>query len=119
MLEKKPGYPLIKRLRGIIILGADYNWEFRKILSKRLFQNMVNTQTLMTTQQARPGFQSIIAALNKVLVYNHWCLTQREGTSFDNDVGCYDRIDPPQAMISCRCMGLPKLSAKILTTNLQ
>ena len=37
MLEKKPGYPLINRLRGIIILEADYNWVLRTIWEERLF----------------------------------------------------------------------------------
>ena len=45
-------------------------------LIQRLFKNAVNTQTLMTTQQARPGFHSITAPLNKVLAYDHMRLTK-------------------------------------------
>lgn len=73
----------------------------------------------MTAQQARPGFQSISAALNKVLVYDIMRLTHRDGGSFDNDAeGCYDRIVPPHAMLCCRRMGLPKTAAVMLTNIL-
>ena len=96
MLGKKPGYPLIHRLRGIIILEADYNWVLRTIWGKRLLQKASSTQSLMQVQQARPGHQSITAVLNKVLAYDLLCLTRSPGGSFDNDAeGCYDRIVPP------------------------
>ena len=89
MLEKKPGNPLLHRLRGILILEADLNWVLRLIWGQRLLKNAVNTHTLMTTQQARPGFQSITAPLNKVLAYDHMRLTKQDGASFDNDAeGC-------------------------------
>ena len=39
--------------------------------------------------------------------------------SFDNDAkGCYDKSVPPQAMINCRRLGLPRLAEKMLTTIL-
>ena len=116
MIEKKPGLPLLHRLRGIIILEADYNWILRLIWGKRLFQNAAKKGKLMTAQQARPGFQSISSALNKVLAYDLMRLTKRSGGSFDNDAeGCYDRIVPPHAMLCCRRMGLPKSCATMLT----
>jgi hypothetical protein len=79
MLEKKPGYPLINRLRGIIILDADYNWVLRTIWGNRLFKKVTYTQSLIQAQQARPGHQSIIAALNKVLAYDLLRLTRSPG----------------------------------------
>ena len=120
MLEKKPGNPLIHRLRGIIILEADFNWVLRLIWGKRLFQRASASNFLMNAQQAKPGNQSITAALNKVLAYDILRVTKRQGGSFDNDAeGCYDRIVPPHAMICCRRMGLPKSSATMLTQILQ
>ena len=80
MLEKKPGYPLLHRLRGIIILEADYNWILRLIWGKRLFRQAARHGNLMTAQQARPGFQSISSALNKVLAYDLMRLTKRGPT---------------------------------------
>ena len=120
MLEKKPGNPLLHRLRGILILEADLNWVLRLIWGQRLFKNAVNTQTLMTTQQARPGFHSITAPLNKVLAYDHMRLTKQDGASFDNNAkGCYDRIVPPHALLCCRRMGLPKTAAQMMGEILQ
>jgi hypothetical protein len=58
MLEKNPGNPLLHRLRGILILEADLNWVLRLIWGQRLFKNSVKTQTLMTAQQARPGYHN-------------------------------------------------------------
>ena len=114
--RKKPGFPLLHRLRGIIILEADYNWILRLIWGKRLFKNAAKKGKLMTAQQACPGFQSISSALNKVLAYDLMRLTKRSGGSFNNDAeGCYDRIVPPHAMLCCRRMGLPKSSATMLT----
>ena len=108
------------RLRGILILEADLNWVLRLIWGQRLFKNAVNNQTLMTTQQARPGFHSITAPLNKVLAYNHMRLTKRDGVSFDNNAeGCYDRIVPPHALLCCRRMGLPKTAAQMMGEVLQ
>ena len=94
--REKTGYPLINRLRGIIILEADYNWVLWTIWGKRLFKKATSTQKLMQAQQARPGHQSITAALNKVLAYDLLCLTRSSGGSFDNNAdGCYDRIAHP------------------------
>ena len=119
MLEKNPGKPLIHCLRGIIILEADYNWVLRLIWGRRLFQNAATNGVLMTAQQAWPGFQSISAALNKVLAYDIMRLTHRDRGSFDNDVeGCYDHIVPPHAILCCRRMGLPKTVAVMLTNIL-
>ena len=113
---KKTGNPLLHRLRGIIIVEADYNWVLRLIWGKRLFHQAAQHRNLMTAQQARPGFQSISAALNKVLAYDLMRLTKRSGASFDNDAeGCYDRIVPPHALLCCRRMGLPKTCAAMLT----
>ena len=96
MLEKKPGIPLLNRLRVIIILEANYNWALRLIWGKRLFQSAAQSNLLMPAQQARPGFHSITAALNKFLAYDLMRLTKRDGGSFNNDAeGCYDRIVTP------------------------
>ena len=47
-------------------------------------------------------------------------ITKRSGGSFNNDAECcYDRIAPPHAMLRCRRIGLPKLSAKMLTNILK
>ena len=70
MLEKKPGHPLLNRLRGIITLEADYNWVLHLVWGKRLFHNAANSRVLMTAQQARPGFQSISAAQGTSIQYN-------------------------------------------------
>ena len=99
-------------MRRILILEVDLNWVLRLIWGQRIFKNVVKTQTLMTVQQARPGFHSIIAPLNKVPAYDHMRLTKRNGGSFDNDAkGCYDRTVPPHALLCCRRMGLPKTAA--------
>ena len=87
---------------------------------QQLFRNAVKTQTLMTAQQARPGFHSITAPLNKVLAYDHMRLTKRDGASFDNDAkGCYDQIVPPHALLCCRRMGLPNTAAQMIGGILQ
>merc|ERR1712177_78867 len=112
-LPLKYGFTPTRWTRAIqIMLEADLNWVLRLIWGQRLFKNSVKTQTLMTAQQARPGYHSITAPLNKVLAYDHMCLTKRDGASFDNDAeGCYDRIVPPHALLCCRRMGLPKSAA--------
>ena len=70
----------------------------------------------MTAQQARTGFQSISAALNKVLEYDLMRLTKRSGPSFDNNAeGCYNQIVPPHALLCCQRMGFPKTCAAMLT----
>ena len=114
ILEKKPGYPLINRLRGIIILEADYYWVLRLIWGKCLFQKAISTQSLIQAQQALPGHQYITAALNKVLVYDLLRLTQSLGER-DATTG----LCPPHAMICCRRMDLSKSSAQMLRIILQ
>ena len=52
MLEKKTGNPLLHRLRGIIIVEADYNWVLRLIWKKRFFRQAAQHGNLMTVQQA-------------------------------------------------------------------
>ena len=70
----------------------------------------------MPTQRAQPGNVCIAAALNKVLSYDMIRQTKKIAASFDNDAkGCYDKIVPPQAMINCRRLGLPKSAAQMLT----
>ena len=89
-------------------------------MGPKIIQNAVQTQTLMTTQQARSGFHSITAPLNKVLAYDHMRLTKQDGRSFDNNAeGCYDRIVPPCALLCCRRMGLPKTAAQMVGEILQ
>ena len=74
----------------------------------------------MTAQQARPGYHSITAPLNKVLAYDHIRLTKRDRASFNNDAeGYYDRIVPPHALLCCRRMGLPKTAAQMMGNFLQ
>ena len=120
MLKKNPGYPLINRLRGIIILEADYNWVLCTVWGKQLFKQATITNNLMKAQQARPGHQSIIAALNKVLAYDLFRLTRSPGGSLDNNAeGCYNRIVSPHAMICCQRISLPKSAAQMLTTIFQ
>ena len=69
----------------------------------------------MTAQQARPGFHSITAPVDKVLAYDQMQLTKRDGGSFHNDAkGCYDKIVPPHALLCCRRMGLPKTAAQMI-----
>ena len=120
MVEKKTKTPLLHRLRGILILEADLNWVLRLVWGQRLFKNAVKTQTLMTAQQARPGFHSITAPLNKVLAYDHMRLTKRDIGSFNNDAkGSYDRIVPPHALLCCRRMGLPKTADQMMGEILQ
>ena len=120
MLKKKPGMPLVNRLKGIIILKANYNWVLCTIWGKRLFQNATEMKTLMTAQQAQPENQSITAVLNKILPYDLLQLTRQSGGSLDNDVkGCYNRIVHPHAMMCYRRMGLPKSAATMFTTILQ
>ena len=102
---KNPDTPFLHRLQGITILDADY-WVLRLIWGKRLFRNAANYGTLMTVQQAHPGFKSISAALNKVLAYNLMHLTKRSGGNFDNDAeGCYGKIIPSHTMLCSRRMG--------------
>ena len=116
MLEKKAGQSLLNRLHGIIILEVNYNWVLQLIWGRHHFQNAAKTNSLMSAQQARPGFQSITAALNKVLAYDLICLTKRNGGSFDNNAeGCYDVIAPPHTMLCCQQMRLPKSAAKMLS----
>ena len=74
----------------------------------------------MTAQQARPGYYSITAPLNKVLAYDHMRLTKRDGVIFDNNAeGCYDRIVPIHALLYCRRMELPKSVAQMMANVLQ
>ena len=70
----------------------------------------------MPAQRVQPGQLCIAAALNKVLSYDIIRQTKKIAASFDNDAsGVYDNPVPPQAMINCRHLGLPRLVAKMLT----
>ena len=119
MLPKDPGMPKVERLRVIQLLQADYNFVLRIIWGRRLVWNAQKYGIYMPAQRAQPGNLCIAAALNKVLSYDLMRQTKKLAASFDNDAkGCYDNIVPPQAMVNCRRLGLPKPAAKILTTIL-
>ena len=112
MLPKDKGTPVVERLRVIQLFEADYNFVLRVIWGRRLVCSAQKFGIYMSAQRAQPGNLCIAAALNKVLSYDMIRQTKKIAASFDNDAkGCYDKIVPPQAMINCRRLGLPKSAA--------
>ena len=119
MLSKGPGMPKVEQLRVIQLFEADYNFVLRMIWGRRLVWNAQKYGVYMPAQRAQPGNLCITAALDKVLSYDMIRQTKKLAASFDNDAEeCYDKIVPPQGMINCRRLGLPRSAAKMLTTTL-
>ena len=119
MYPKKPGMSTLDKIRIIQIYEADYNYILRTIWGRRLVWNAQKHNAYMPAQQAQPGNLCLGAALNKVLSYDLIRQIKEVATSFDNDCkGAYDNLVPPQAMLNCRRLGLPRTAAKMLTTIL-
>ena len=119
MLPKDKDTLKVTRLRVIQLFKADYNFLLRIIWGRRLVWNAHKYGVYMPAQQAQPGYLCISAALHKVLSYDLIRKIRKIAISLDNDAaGCYDNIVPPQAMLNCHRLGLPKSAAKMLTVIL-
>ena len=116
MLPKNQDMPKVTRLWVIQLFEVGYNNVLQIIWGRRLVWSAQKCGIYMPAQWAQPGHLCIAAALNKVLSYDIIRQTKKIAVSFDNDAkGCYDKIVPPQAMINCRRLSLPRSAAKMLT----
>jgi hypothetical protein len=61
---------------------------------------------------SRPGRKCTDALLEKLLIYEHACLTRTSLITVDNDAkSCYDRFIKTLAMTACMAVGLPFAAA--------
>ena len=116
MLEKDAGRPRINRLRIVQLVEADLNFVLKRIWGYRLSRAAEREEVLEDSQMGgRIRRMSISAVLRKILQYDSLRLAKKSGAVLDNDaIGCFDRIIPSLASITCMRLGLPAEAASML-----
>lgn len=119
-IEKKPGLPLIDKLRVIHIYEADWNIVLKYFNSYQLVRQSVRHHNIEPEQSGgRPNRSYIDEATKTVLTYKICRNQQLIGGLIYNDAKeCFDRIVTNLSNLSCRREGLPLPLAKLYASTL-
>ena len=116
MLAKDVGSPKLNRLRIVQLVEADLNFVLKRIWGYRLSREVEKTGELEDSQMGgRINRMAISTILRKILQYDSMRIGKQSGATLDNDaVGCFDRIIPSLASLTCMRLGLPQNAARML-----
>ena len=98
------------------LLEADLNFCLKRIWGFRLSRHAEDMGLMDDAQMGgRINRMSISTVLRKILQNDSLRMEKRSAAILDNDArGCYDRILPSLATLTCMRMGLPPQAAKML-----
>jgi len=98
---KKTGVFDVEKMRTIILINEEYNM-MSKLMGKQVALFAESHQALEPEQYGRHNcHHAIIAALNKHLTTDLWCLQCSSGALCSNDIkSCFDRIAHPRAILA-------------------
>ena len=122
MLEKKPNWPYIEKLRVIHLVESDFNLLVGILFGRR---TLTQAERLSTLGEANAGFRADRNAeemhLQKHLLYGISRLTRTSATSFNNDcTACFDRIVLTLPSLLAQRLGLsPEPCELVLKTFLE
>ena len=108
MIEKDLGSPKLHRLRVIQLFETDFNFVLQTVFGRQMMNFAAKYCNLNESQYgSKPGKLCQSAILNKVLTYDFFWLTKREGAvaKFDAMVN-YDRMIPALVALACRRLGM-------------
>ena len=106
MLLKKEGFFLLEKLRTIVLMESDFNYE-NKRLGKEAMTLALEKNMITDEQYSRPGRSSQDNALNKRLFFDHQRLRRQSfGVCACDLKSCYDRIVHNAAALALRRVGV-------------
>ncbi len=111
MLEKLKGNINVEKLRGILLMEADYNFLSKLLLGVRLMRSVEARQGFPEELAgSRKRYEAIDVALNRKLVSDMMRQMKRPGTIIGVDAAsCYDRIVHSIVILIARHEGLSLL----------
>lgn len=119
-LEKKPGLPLLDKLRVIHIYEADWNIILKYFNSYQLVRQATRHKNIEPEQSGgRPNRSYIVEAAKTVITYEI-CRNQRltGGLVYNDAKACFDRIVTNLSNLSCLREGLPASLATLYASTL-
>ena len=113
LLEKDAGDPWSHRLRIIELFDAQVNSGLQIIFGQRMVRNALKHDQVHTSAYGSiPRRTAQDAVLEKILSLDLIRVKKISGAIFDCDAkGCYDRIIPALQSITCRRLGVPRITS--------
>jgi hypothetical protein len=120
LLEKTPGYNKIHKMRGIVLVEADFNYYMKVVIARRMLKSAQEKDQVLVEYFAKRGSNCINAVMTKVMFcgesHTHNHPTCIGGNDFTD---CYDRIAHPPASLALQSFGLPRPAIRVLLKAMQ
>ncbi len=109
MLEKTLGVTLVSKLRGILLMEADFNASNKILYGVRMMQNAREHRLMPEEIYSKKNCMANNGMLTKTLFYNVTCQARVPAAIASVDVSnCYDRIAHAVASLVFQAFGVPE-----------
>ncbi len=120
LLEKTPGNNKIHKMRGIVLVEADYNYYMKEILARRMLRSAQERNQIPVECFAKKGSNCINAVMTKIMFCDESRTHHHPTCIGGNDFAdCYDRMAHPPASIALQSFGLPRPAIRVLLIAMQ
>ena len=120
MIEKKPGCTLIEKLRAILLMEADFNFQNGTIYGSRMLQAARQYKFMPEEIFSEQGKTADDGSLAKILIYD--TVRQSRCTAVLSSIdaaNCYDSIAHTIASLVFQSFGVPVNAVESMLTTIQ